>query len=161
MCVCVCYLPPVRGFCLDYDVVVFQPLTFTTPDLGSVAYFCISYLLKPIHPLFLMSNLRPGGAIPLLPCRPIHHRVSAQYHPPTQKSPVSVPSYQKTLCLTSPHSSLLDYDSSSLLLPPPCLLNSCRRRSHSAAKLSFNVAFSCSSDSACLHHISQILPPPI
>ena len=37
----------------------FQPRTLTTPDLGSVSYFYVAYLLDPPHPLLLPSDVPP------------------------------------------------------------------------------------------------------
>ena len=39
---------------------MFQPRTLTTPDLGSIAYCYIAYLLNPPHPLLLLFNVPPG-----------------------------------------------------------------------------------------------------
>ena len=70
-CVCVCvYWPSVREVCPNYEVVVFQPLTLTTPDLASVAYCYIAYLLNPPHPLFLPSDVHPGEAAHSCPAAP-------------------------------------------------------------------------------------------
>ena len=49
--VCFFAWPPVREVFPHYEVVELQPRTLTTPDLGSVAYFCVDYLLGPPHPL--------------------------------------------------------------------------------------------------------------
>ena len=91
--VCICYWPPVREVCQNYEVVIFQTRKFTTLDLVSVAYFFIAYSLNPPHPLFLPSDICPGGASHCCPPRPIHQQVSARYHPPTRAPPVSVPAY--------------------------------------------------------------------
>ena len=78
MCVCVCYWPPVREVCPNYEVAMFQPSKLTTPDLGFVAYFFTAYLLNPTQPLFLLFNVYPGGGSPLLSRFPGHRRPSCR-----------------------------------------------------------------------------------
>ena len=70
VCVCVCYWRPVHEFFPYYEVVMFQPRTLTTPDLGSVDYCYIAYVLNPPHPLFLPSDVRPGEAAHSYPAAP-------------------------------------------------------------------------------------------
>ena len=38
---CVCYWPPVRVVCLNHEVLLFQPRTVTTPDLGPITGFYV------------------------------------------------------------------------------------------------------------------------
>ena len=42
VCLCVCYWPPVVVVCPNHEVLVFQPCTVTTPDLGPVTYFYVA-----------------------------------------------------------------------------------------------------------------------
>ena len=151
-CCCCCYWPPIREVCPNYELVEFQPRTFTTPYLGSVAYCYVAYLLYPPYPLLPPSHVPPpppfyfdastiGSSthlgVPRL-CPRIHKKPS----PP----------------LLSP--SLLETDSPSPPSPPPFLSDSCRCRSLTAAKIFFNVAPSCCSVSSCRHHGSRNFPPP-
>ena len=71
VCVCVCYWPPVREIFPNHEVMIFQPRTLTTPDLGSVAYCYIAYLLNPSHPLFLPYDVCPGEAAHSCPTAPV------------------------------------------------------------------------------------------
>ena len=76
-----CYLPPPHEVCLNYEVVVFQPWTLTTTDLGSVAYCYVAYLLDPTYPILLPSNVLPLQSSPsiLVPhgiIRPLDHTPS-------------------------------------------------------------------------------------
>ena len=68
--VCVCYWPPVREVCPNYEVVTFQPQILTNLDLGSVADCYTAYLLNPPHHLFLPFNVRPGEAYKSCPNAP-------------------------------------------------------------------------------------------
>ena len=54
-----CYWPPVREVCPNYEAVMFQPWTLTTPDLGYIVYCYIAYLLNPPQPILLPSDVRP------------------------------------------------------------------------------------------------------
>ena len=57
-CFCCWYCPPVREVFLNYEVVEFQPQTFTTLDLGSVTYCYVHLLARPTLPSCCpMSNL--------------------------------------------------------------------------------------------------------
>ena len=73
-CCCCCYRPPVREVCPNYKVVVFQPQKLTIPDLGSVTYYYVAYLLDPPHPLLLPSAVLPPHPPPsvLVPHGIIH-----------------------------------------------------------------------------------------
>ena len=149
---CFCYWPPVCEVCPNYEVVEFQPRTFTTPYLGSVAYFYVAYLLKPPHLLLLPSNVLPpqmssSALVPHGIIRPPGHHPS-----PSQNT--------KTLHPHFPHPSLPETDSSSTPSSPPFLLYSCRRRYHAATKTYFNIAFIFCSTAACFYQGSQNFPPP-
>ena len=72
---CCRYWPPVREVCLNYEVVDFQPWTLTTPDLGSVAYCCVAYLLDPPRPLLLQSDAPPTPRLCFACLRHRHHRI--------------------------------------------------------------------------------------
>ena len=84
-CCCCWYFPPVHRVCPNYEVVGFQLRTLTTPDLGSVAYFYVHFLTRPTLSSFLTMSR--------LPCCLLCPD-SAQDHPTTRASPVSVPEYQ-------------------------------------------------------------------
>ena len=86
----------VREVCLNHGVVVFQPRTGTSPDLGSVAYCYVAIILSNTLP-FLSSNRCPlEGETHFRPffLYTNDHPVTTQDHLPTRASPVSVPSYQ-------------------------------------------------------------------
>ena len=72
---CCWYWPPVREVCHNYEVVEFQPWTLTTPDLGSIAYCYIAYLLDPPHPLLLPSDISPPPQSSFACLRHRHHRI--------------------------------------------------------------------------------------
>ena len=129
---CVCYWLSVFDICLNYEVVMFQPCTFTTPYLDSVAYCYMDYLLNPPHPIFLPPNVRPGEAALSCPAAPaiyvpshmiIHlpgcHPYLSRYTekpPPASSSPVT-----SRVRLLLP--SLAPATYVELLLPPlPCCL---------------------------------------
>ena len=104
--VCGCYWSPVRVVFLNYEVVVFQPRTLTTPDLGSITYYYIAYLLNLTRPLFLPYDVLPGEeahscpvspAIDMSPHRIIRshgHHLSPSLHTkkPSPAFPLPVPS---------------------------------------------------------------------
>ena len=58
-----------------------------------------SLLIEPAPPSLTAVLCPSGGGIPLLTRRPGHGHVSAQYHPSTRASPVSVSEYQKIFSL--------------------------------------------------------------
>ena len=72
MCVCVCYCPPVFEVYPNYDEVIFQPRKLNTPDIDSITYCYIAYLLNLPHPLLLPSVVCPGGGSQLLTRFPSH-----------------------------------------------------------------------------------------
>ena len=51
------FTPLVREVCPNCEVVMFQPRTGTSPDLGSVAYFYVLYFLVP--PFFSFTTQYP------------------------------------------------------------------------------------------------------
>ena len=56
-CCCCCrYCPPVLEGCPNYEGVLFQPRTFPTPHLGSVAY-CYSFIYPFLPTLFFSRFL--------------------------------------------------------------------------------------------------------
>ena len=122
--VCVCYWSPVSEVCPHYGVMMFQPRKLTTPDLGSVAYCYIAYLLNPptISSCFPMSiwerKLTPAPSPqPEMSILLLHGIIR-----PLGASPVSVPAHQKTFaCLPLTH----HFQSPT---PPslPCLRHACR-----------------------------------
>ena len=48
--------PPVREVCPNHEVVIFQPWTGTSPDLGSTAYCYVVILYDPPRLIFLMPD---------------------------------------------------------------------------------------------------------
>ena len=148
VCVCVCYWPPFHEVFPNYQVVMFQPRALTTPDLDSVAYFYMAYLLNPPHPLFLPSNFRQGEEAHSCPTTPAINLSPHGIILPPRRHP-SPSQHTKILSLPLLHRSLPESESSSPLLPPPCLMNYRRLRSLAASKISFNVAFICFSPTAC------------
>ena len=96
---CVYFLPPVRVVCLNLEVVVFQPCTGTTPDLGSVAHYTFYaiptappvstvFLYILIHPLYPTSPTQPPlisivcHSIPSILDPPPTSYTSAKIRPP-------------------------------------------------------------------------------
>ena len=83
VCLCVCYWPPFREVCPNYEVVKFQPPFLITPDLGSVAYCNVAYLLVPPHPLLLPSDVlspQPSSSVKI---------AQGTIHPPGRHSSLS------------------------------------------------------------------------
>ena len=70
VCVCVCYWPLVHEVFPNYEVVMFQPWTLTTPYLGSVTCCYIAYLLIPPLPLLLLPDVHQGEASHSFPTAP-------------------------------------------------------------------------------------------
>ena len=131
---CVCYWPPISEICPDYKVVMFQPQTLTTTDLGSVANFYIAYLLNYPQPLLLPYNVCPGGVSPLLSQLPSHQRpffwrTILSSHPGVTRLHPGIP---KKLHPRPPHPSLTESDSSSTPSTLSCLQNYRNHRSLSA-----------------------------
>ena len=124
--------------------------------LGSVANcYALVYFARPYHSSCLLVYFR--GGIPLLPQHPHHRRVSAQDHPPTWASPVSVPEYQ---CLTpQPYSSLSVPPPSNPPWIPSRLTDSCCLHTLAGVEIASIATFSWSSAAFCLHHGTQSLPP--
>ena len=89
-----------------------------------------SLLIEPVPPYIPTVQFLSRGGRLLLPCHPIHWRVSAQYHAPNRASPVSIPAYQKTFTRL-PFTSQFQITSTP---PRPCLCHS-RQISVSAAPL--------------------------
>ena len=120
ICCCCCYWPTFREVCPNYEVVVFQPRTLTTPDLSSVAYCYVAHLLNPPHTLLLQSDVPPPQTLPsvLVTYRSIQ--------PPGR--PPSPSQHTEKLCLPFPHPLLIEADSYSTSSPPPRLKNPRRRR---------------------------------
>ena len=67
-----CFWPPVRDLCPNYEVVIFQPRTVTPPHIGSRLLFLHSNLALPYH-LFLLLPL-DFSFPPLFYRLPIHSR---------------------------------------------------------------------------------------
>ena len=72
-----------------------------------------------------------------------------------------LPSIPKKPHPPPPRPSLPEFDSSSPPSPPSRLPNSRRCCSLAAAKIYFNMAFSCCSSATCHQHSSRIPPPPL
>ena len=68
--------PPFREVCLNYEVVMFQPWTWTPPDLGSVANCYISILLWPAPPFSARHPMSTRGGYPLTPLPYLHFLTS-------------------------------------------------------------------------------------
>ena len=148
-----CYWPPFCEVCLNYDVVMFQPQIFTTPDLGSINYCCLYYLLNLPHPILLLfqMSVQGGRTTPTTPNHPsttglLPHGIIL---PPGHH--LSQFQHTKNLYLPLPHPSLPESGSSSHPLPLLRLPKSRGRCSLFAAKISFNMPFRCFSASACHH----------
>ena len=58
---------PVCEVCLNYLLVMFQPRTGTSLDLGSVANFYAATLLSHAPPFLTTTLCPPRGGYPLLP----------------------------------------------------------------------------------------------
>ena len=72
---CVCYYPPVRGVCPNYEVVEFQPRTVTPlkPRLCCLLLRIYYWPAPPYPPVVWCPS---GGGSPLLPQHPLHRRPS-------------------------------------------------------------------------------------
>ena len=64
LCVSVCFRPPARGLCPNYEVVEFQPRTGIPPEPRLYCEFLRTCLLDLPLPLFLPPDLLPGGQPP-------------------------------------------------------------------------------------------------
>ena len=71
--------PPVRELCPNHEVVVFQPQTGTSPDLGSITYCYIAVLLSPTPPFPSASQCLPEGATHSC-LSPSHHNNTIMLH---------------------------------------------------------------------------------
>ena len=58
------YWPLVRGVCPNYEVVMFQPQTRTTPDLGYVSDCYAAILIITAHPFTARQPMSAWGGIP-------------------------------------------------------------------------------------------------
>ena len=157
----VCYRPPVREVCTNYEMVEFQNRIFTPPE-PRLLFFIVTYLFLylPSLPYLCLMSFRKGAA-PYCPntlstdlcC------VSAHNNLPTWASPFSDPAYQCFLPRPYPSLSLLlPFDPPSL---SPHLPNSCRHRTLAADKISSTVTFTCLYSTACLYHGTWSFPPSL
>ena len=120
---CYCwYWPPVHEVCPNYEVVEVQPLTLTTPDIGSIAFYYIAFALDLLHPLLLPSDIYLPSRR-LLTCL---HTGSSAYLGVTCLYP-SIPENHHPLFR---HLSLSETNSSSPPSPSPRLPDSRRCHSH-------------------------------
>ena len=169
------FQPPVHEVCLNYEVVMFQPRTGASPDLGSLAYCCVYSLVPPF--LFISPpDVRPRGKPTPDSCLkppPSAQSIPAPDHHPRRVSPVSVPVCQTFpdslaacrpgscahLCVAHPHPSLAsphhpslpNVETSSSRPPLSLPLPDFCRRALVAAKIFSMVSLSCALGTVCLH----------
>ena len=91
----VCYWPPVRGVCPNYEVVEFKPRTVTPPK-PRLRCLLLRICSLPVPTSPPAVQCYSGVAPTFSPDTPSTDArlVSAQDYPPTRASPVSIPAYR-------------------------------------------------------------------
>ena len=166
---------PVPEVCPNNEMVMFQPRTGTSPNLGPVAHCYVYFLVPPflfISPPHVCPRCKPTPASPLSLLL-LAQYIPTKYHPPTRESPVSIPACQNfpaslnachtgssahlvvsCLCLFlgSPHHPLLLYIETSSSRPTLSLpmTYSCRR-TLAASEIYYIVDLRCALGAVCLH----------
>ena len=139
----------------NYEVMMFQPWTGTTQDLGSFAYCYVAIILIPALTLSARHHMSARGGYPLMPLTSLHLQPSclhtgSLYHPGItclcHKIPGLLAPCIRLCCLPDPP-------------PSPRLLYS-QRCALARSEISSNVALNCVRAAVFLHHVSQRLPPP-